>query len=192
MGLFDLLAPIYNKIHPDPSGTVAAIRQLARPSAGDRLLDLGGGTGRVAQQFLHHVGEVIVVDASRGMLQQARGVEGLRALRGSADSLPFPDSSLDLVLCIDALHHFKDHDLALTEVLRVLKPDGRIIVQEFNRWTWAGKMTMFIEWLLRQGSKFYSPDELLEKAAGHGIKASLHNEKEARFYLLGTKPRQQG
>ncbi len=99
---------------------------------GDRLLDVGTGTGVVARQALSRVGEsgsVIAVDPNEGMLAvAARLAPALDVRVGRAENLPLRASEVDCAACQFALMFFDDRIRAVSEIARVVKPDGRIAV----------------------------------------------------------------
>jgi ubiquinone/menaquinone biosynthesis C-methylase UbiE len=110
--------------------------ELARLSPTDRVLDVATGTGHTALAFAPHVREVVGCDLTPEMLAEA---ESLRAARGvtnltlatcSALDLPFAEGEFDVVTCRRAAHHFSDVRRALREMRRVLKPAGRLIVDD--------------------------------------------------------------
>src|SRR4051812_37098954 len=96
-----------------------ALRRLA-PKAGERMLDLGCGTGRA----LALVESAVGADASLEMLKE--GLRG-RAACALAGSLPFRDGSFDAVLCTNSFHHYPEPLNALREVRRVVAPGGRAL-----------------------------------------------------------------
>ena len=120
-------AETYERFMVPPLFAPAAERLLdiARPRPGERVLDVGCGTGIVARSVasrLGAAGTVIGLDLSPGMLEVARLMseqEGLTIAwhEGRAEALPFPDGSFDLVLCQFALMFFADRRQALRETL---------------------------------------------------------------------------
>ena len=99
------------------------------PQPGDQVLDVAGGTGALAEALAGRVGEVTVSDISEPML--AYVAAPARAVVARAEQLPFPDSSFDLVACVRALHHVDSPTRALDEMARVVRPGGRIVIEDF-------------------------------------------------------------
>jgi len=101
-------------------------------SAGDRVLDVACGTGALAREAALRVGDsgfVAGVDPGRGMLAVARELApAIEWQDGVAESLPFPDSSFDAVCCQFGLMFFSDRPQALREMIRVLRPGGKLAV----------------------------------------------------------------
>ncbi|HEX5028163.1 MAG TPA: class I SAM-dependent methyltransferase, partial [Gaiellaceae bacterium] len=108
-----------------PSYPDDAVRWLVGERACD-VVDLGAGTGKLTRILVAHGHRVVAVeplDAMRSELEAA--VPGAHALAGSAEAIPLEDASADVVTSAQAFHWF-DHDAALPEIARVLRPDGRI------------------------------------------------------------------
>jgi SAM-dependent methyltransferase len=119
----------------------ARLLEVARPRPGERVLDVGTGTGIVARRTAPLVlpdGTVTGIDLSPDMLAVASSManeEGLSVdwQEGRAEDLPFPEGSFDLVLCQFALMFFTDRGAALDEMRRVLVPGGRVAISVFQR-----------------------------------------------------------
>ncbi len=124
---FDLIAPWYERlIHPqDPTRLLEAL-QLTPES---RVLDAGGGTGRVAQ-FLQPAKQLVVADLSVGMLRYAQEKPGVQAVAALTEHLPFPPETFDRIVMVDALHHVFQQEASVQELWRVLAPGGRLIIEE--------------------------------------------------------------
>ena len=102
-----------------------AVRWLAGAGSCD-VLDLGAGTGKLTRSLVALGHRVIAVEPLEQMLAELRrAVPGAEALLGSAEMIPVPDASVDVVTCAQAFHWF-DHDRALPEIARVLRPGGRL------------------------------------------------------------------
>jgi SAM-dependent methyltransferase len=90
------------------------------------VVDLGAGTGKLTRSLAALGHHVVAVEPLGEMLDLLRvAVPGATAVAGSAESMPLPDGSADVVACAQAFHWF-DHDPALEEIARVLRPGGRI------------------------------------------------------------------
>jgi len=114
----------------------------AQVKAGDRVLDLAGGTGDIAALLRERVGEageVVLGDINGAMLRVGRdrmtdrgNVRGFEYVQCNAEKLPYPDASFDLVTIAFGLRNVTDKDAALREMLRVLKVGGQARVLEFS------------------------------------------------------------
>ena len=142
---FDIIAPIFARAN---YSSLELMRKLAALPTKGRLLDVGGGTGRVASGLRADVDEIVIADVSMGMLKQSASLPGLQAVLGYSEALPFPDASFERVIMVDALHHVISHAESAREMLRVLKPGGRIVIQEPDIQTFGVKLIALAEKLL--------------------------------------------
>ena len=107
---------------------------------GERVLDLGCGTGIVARVAAEHLGDgenVTGVDANQGMLDVARRVSaethpGIEWQQGAAEDLPLARSAFDVGLSQQAFQFLENRDAALKEIHRVLRPGGRLVFSVFR------------------------------------------------------------
>lgn len=145
-GVFDSVASRYDVMNDLMSMGLHRVWKtytvaVAHARPGDRVLDIAGGTGDLALAFHKQVGPrgtVVHTDINEAMLRQGRdrltdaGVLLPTALC-DAESLPFPESSFDLVSVAFGLRNMTHKDLALAEMNRVLRPGGRLLVLEFSK-----------------------------------------------------------
>lgn len=150
---FDIIAPIYARV---TYSALDKMRELGGLPIKGRVLDIGGGTGRVATALLQYVDEVVIADVSMGMLKQTHR-STLKPVCSHSESLPFPDNFFERVIMVDALHHVIDQPASAKEMLRVLKPGGRIIIEEPDINTFTVKLIALAEKLLLMRSHFLSP-----------------------------------
>ena len=100
------------------------------------VLDVACGAGHVAETVAPYVRQVVGVDVTPALLAlgSARlsdaGVRNVLLLDGNAARLPFVDASFDVVACRTALHHFGDQEKAVSEMARVCRPGGRVVVND--------------------------------------------------------------
>ena len=119
-----------------------AVVGLVDPQPGMTLLDLGPGLGPATMTAAQHVGPnglVIAVEPStlvRGVLRVRRLWQRSRAIidirQGAAESLPVRTDSIDRAYSVNATHHFDDVALAISELVRVLTPGGRLLLVDEN------------------------------------------------------------
>jgi SAM-dependent methyltransferase len=113
----------------DPEGLVVEVMRKLAPWAGATLVDLGCGTGYWFAAYADEAAEVIGVEPDPSLLQRARRSNpAARVLAGSAEHLPLPDGSVDVVHARFAYFFPPGCDAGLAEVLWVLKPEGRLVV----------------------------------------------------------------
>ncbi|MFQ6001730.1 MAG: class I SAM-dependent methyltransferase [Anaerolineae bacterium] len=183
-GHFDLIASFYDRIFGLPSsGPLQEL--LALPISG-RLLDVGGGTGRVAQTLRHQVGQIIILDNSAGMLQQAI-IKGLATVQGEVERLPFPDDCFSRILVVDALHHFRHQTQAARELLRVLSSQGRLVIEEPNVRRWAVKVVALAEKMALMRSHFSGLKRAAKLFEEWGGKVTFSKEEGFYFWLVVQK-----
>lgn len=112
------------------------VARLCGDLGGRRVLDVATGTGHVAMRLAPLALSVVGLDLTRRMLELAREEAAKRHLtnlswvRGDVRSLPFPDRSFRAVTCRRAPHHFPDIGLALSEMARVLRDDGVLVIDD--------------------------------------------------------------
>jgi demethylmenaquinone methyltransferase / 2-methoxy-6-polyprenyl-1,4-benzoquinol methylase len=136
--MFDAVAQNYDRTNDLLSFGQARLwrRALVRavaPKPGERVLDLAAGTGTSSMALAKPGVEVIAGDFSEGMLAEGRKRHpSLEFVFADAMQLPFADQEFDAVTISFGLRNVNDHRVALTEMLRVLKPGGRVVVCEFS------------------------------------------------------------
>lgn len=173
---FNWVAPFYERVISHVNlDMLSALLDL--PSGGS-LLDVGGGTGRVSSLLSSRVKQVILVDPAWGMLQQAKTKDGIQPAIARAERLPFPDGSLDRILMVDAFHHIADQNATVGELLRVLKPGGRIVIEEPDIGAWPVKAIAAAEKLLLMQSRFMNPARIRRMFEAQGGRVSIHTTPE--------------
>jgi len=157
---FGILAPVYEKyIKPKYPVKLAELVQL--PISGS-LLDVGGGTGRVSQFFSDDVGNLFLADLSHLMLVESHSKKDLLPACSHSEFLPFPDEHFERIIMIDALHHVCDQQRTVNELWRVLKPGGRIVIEEPDIHNWTVKLVALGEKLALMRSHFLDAAEISE------------------------------
>jgi ubiquinone/menaquinone biosynthesis C-methylase UbiE len=124
---------------PHPIITRDRLRSVLRPEPGERLLEVGVGTGYYSHDLAGWVapeGTLELFDLQQEFLDhvmrgaEERGLRNLVPTRGDATALPFQDASIDAAVLTAVLGEIPDRAAALREIRRVLKPEGRLVVGE--------------------------------------------------------------
>ncbi len=145
-GVFDSVAPKYDLMNDLMSAGLhrawkAYTVMVANVRPGQRVLDIAGGTGDLAQAFAKRVGsqgQVVHTDINEAMLRTGRdrlldtGV-ALPTVVCDAEQLPFASGYFDLVSVAFGLRNMTRKEAALAEMQRVLKPGGKLLVLEFSK-----------------------------------------------------------
>lgn len=146
-GVFESVAPKYDLMNDLMSLGIHRLWkrctvQLAGVRRGQRVLDLAGGTGDLAERFVGIAGpdgDVVLTDINAAMLRYGRdrlldlGISGnLHYAQVDAETLPFPDSCFDCVTIGFGLRNVTHKQRALEEMFRVLRPAGRALILEFS------------------------------------------------------------
>jgi ubiquinone/menaquinone biosynthesis C-methylase UbiE len=124
---------------PHPFITRERLREILEPMPGERLLELGPGTGYYTlpvAEWLAPGGSLDVLDVQQEMLDHTmgrareHGIENITPTRADARELPYADDSFDGAYLVTVLGEIPDQDAALRELCRVVRPGGRIVVGE--------------------------------------------------------------
>lgn len=171
--LFHFLAPFYDHLIRRPQSD--RIKDLLNLPPNGFLLDLAGGTGRVSFHFAGPNTNILVCDINRSMLKQVKHKKGLLPLQADSAQLPFPSDTFDGILLVDALHHFLKPQNAVSEMLRVLKPGGRLLIEEQDINRVFIKIVRISEKMVGLHSHFLTAKEM--SALFHSSQYKLHFER---------------
>ncbi|PZR51836.1 demethylmenaquinone methyltransferase [Xylanimonas oleitrophica] len=126
------------------------VREAVAAMPGEKVLDLAAGTGTSSEPFAEDGAIVVPSDISLGMLRVGKERRpDLPFVAGDATALPFADGAFDAVTISFGLRNVVDTEGALREMLRVVRPGGRIVVCEFSTPTWGPFRTLYMEYLMR-------------------------------------------
>ncbi len=141
------------------------------------ILDVGAGTG-VMSEFAHRCNSklrYVAVDPAKGMLKYAQ--DYIEIYIASAEALPFENNSFEVVLMGESLHHLKNPDIAIKEIVRVLKENGKLFIYDFDLGTFRGKVICTMEKLLGEPGHFYEVESLKKMLESHGFKVEVSKHK---------------
>jgi SAM-dependent methyltransferase len=123
---------------PHPGIPRRRLMEVLSPQPGERILELGPGTGYYSLDVASALGEgtLDVLDVQQEMLDHvvrkadSGGIRNVRPTLGDARSLPYDDDSFDAAFLVTVLGEIPDQDAALRELARVIRPGGRLVVGE--------------------------------------------------------------
>lgn len=173
-GMFDQVAAGYDRTNTamtvgnDALWRAATTRAVA-PKPG-KILDLGAGTASSSASLARSGAQVVAADFSPGMLAEGKrrhgSIRNLSFVQADATDLPFEDGEFDAVTMSYALRNVNDPKKALRELLRVTKPGGRLVINEFS--TPPGT-------LFRAGYRFYNSQVLPRVARVAGTNGDAYD-----------------
>jgi len=183
MPTFDTFAEKYDLWFETPLGKYVAatekrlVLDAAKPVQGEKMLDVGIGTGFFALEFLKRGVDITGIDVSQNMLEIARRKGFRNVSYGDAVDLQFPDGAFDLVVSITALEFIREPRRAVAEMTRVCKKGGRIVVGTLGANSpWAAKRLREMKRnpsSVFHDARFYAFPELRQIAESSGFPASL-------------------
>ncbi len=183
-GHFNWIAPFYDRIfgvaHHD------ALFSHLQAESGQLVLDIGGGTGRVAQRLYEIDASVFVVDPSSKMLEGSRE-KCISSVRSIAEYLPFATDSVDRIYIVDAFHHFADQPRAASELMRVLRSGGRLVIEEPDIKHLLVKGVAVAEKLALMQSHFYRPADLARLFTDRGATLLTITPNSISAHIVLTK-----
>ena len=196
-GVFDSVAPRYDLMNDLMSVGLHRLWKRFTVEAsgvrpGERVLDVAGGTGDLARLLSRRVGtrgEVVLTDVNPAMLRQGRdrlldaGVV-LPLVQCDAERLPFGSDRFDCVAVAFGLRNMTHKEAALSEMRRVLKPGGRLVVLEFSK-AWAPVRPLYDAYsfgLLPRLGKLVANDAAAYRYLAESIR--MHPDQEALKAML--------
>lgn len=193
---FDKWAPTYGKGFWGPyfRAGYKAVLEVSGMYLNDRstTLDIGCGNGVLEFLLSEKVtsGKIVGLDLSSQMISEAqkekelRGIDNVSFVVSKADDVAYPNESFDLIYCLNALHHFPHHNVFLTEINRLLKPNGKLILLDLIldnpiRYVWTNITKLIFE----EGDvEFHTRKEIRHLVE----EASLFIEQQRLFWYFTT------
>jgi ubiquinone/menaquinone biosynthesis C-methylase UbiE len=183
---FDLIASIYDRFIGIQDH--ARLKELLKLPTEGWVLDAAGGTGRVSQQFASMVGKLVVCDLSQKMLNKAQEKGNLLPVRSHIERLPFPDETFERIVVVDSIHHFCNQQEAISDLIRVLKPGGRLVIEEPDIRHYAVKFVAIAEKLLFMRSHFFTPEQIKNIFASFNVNFSVDHDGRYTAWIIVDKP----
>ncbi len=148
---------------------LSLLLDFAEPSSGEKMLEVGIGTGLFAVEFAKRGVEVFGIDPSEEMLKIAEQ-RGFSVKVGTGENIPFEDNSFDIVLAMTSIEFSKSPDKFVSEMKRVAKCRGRVIVAALNLLSFYGierRIKGLFKETVFKNAHFYTYWELLRLLSKH-------------------------
>ena len=165
---------------------LAVIRGLLAVKKGDRLLDVGGGTGALAAVVGGEGAKAVVLEPNSRKVTFGRSRHPqVEYHEGFAERIPFPDDSFDCAMAMLSFHHVEDPERALHEVQRVLRPFGRFLLEEFYPASAPGALARRLFGRRHGGHhRAYESEELKAALNAAGFRDPITRDGKRSYHLL--------
>ena len=166
---------------------ILLLKELIAPQKDDVILDVGAGTGAITNVIADLCDDVFACEPNEEKLEFMKyKYPQIKALSATADQIPFPDSYFTKIYAVASFHHFSDHDSALEEFSRILRPSGLLLIHDIEPKSMSSKLE-------RKASDvhFLSSAELVEKLESHGFRKVRRVDAKRGFMLLATKEKRE-
>ncbi len=193
MGFFNWSAPLIHRYGQRwTARDIAEIASALAPAlvpADAVILDVGGGSGGLAVRLADEMQRnVIVLDPTPELLARVPEHRLVRTQLSSAEQMPFGDGSIDAVVITDAFHHFTHQEAAIEEVVRVLRPTGRVVIHEPDPRGWM-RLIAFGEKLLGEPGALMRPEEMCRFMREHGLDGECSPRTGYEYRFMGMRTR---
>lgn len=187
---YQQLATVYDWVYKwYITKTMDVAMKLLSPDGRERILDVACGTGELERRVMavHPAQAIVGVDLTEAMLAKARtklaAFPHIVFYQADSAALPFPDASFDTVITSSSLHYMRNPERVFSEFSRVLSPNGRLIIIDWTRDAWQGRV---YDWLRKKmiaaHYRVYPSEAIRELCAQVG----LHVTQVQKFSVLWT------
>lgn len=166
------------------AGSLPVLIKILAPKKNDVILDVGAGMGVIADEIANYCDDVFALEPNPKRVEFIKKkYPEVKAFIGTAEAIQFPESYFSKAYVIGVLHHFKDKQVALFEIGRVLKHGGLLVIKDSE----PGAMVSKFE-SLAAGVKFISSEILKEKLESSGFEVrELKRVGGGRYFLSANK-----
>jgi ubiquinone/menaquinone biosynthesis C-methylase UbiE len=178
------------KLNSHYQRTVKQIVSHCNLDSSDRILDIGGGTGKIGNGIIQLTGaQVIVVEPDELMIKVGwRKNCQVDFVKAVGENLPFGDGEFSLILLVDVLHHTKNFQKVIEEVSRVLRTGGEVFIKElsFTSSPWR-RFSRYVESIICGGLTTITPDKLASALEENNILLEFTSRGSNDILFLGRK-----
>jgi len=155
---FRLVARIYDRVIK-PRQDISWRKIICELDSSSLLLDVGGGTGRIADLMEKCFERIVIYDVSLPMIRESKNKNArIFGICGEIENLGLKKNYFDAIIMVDTLHHVENHQKAILSILNALKPGGIFILEEPDIRKFPVKLIAVMEKLLLMRSHFLKPE----------------------------------
>lgn len=162
------------------------IEDAASINEDEVVVDIGGGTGFLANHICNSCNTVYVLDESEKMLSRVEDRGNVKIIKGNALSTPFDNGSIDTVIMSDVFHHIKEQEELIAEISRILKDSGKIVIMDFHKNHIRTRLLRVFEFILFGRLFFRTKDEIKVLLEKHFHISKVY-DKGYYFIFVGEK-----
>lgn len=151
----------------------------------ETILDIGGGTGRLAVFLKDFCKKVYVLDESEKMLSRLEHFHNIIPIKGDAFDLSVVED-VDVIILSDVFHHIKEQDELMTVIYNKLNTGGRLLIMDFDRRHYKVKLLRAFEYTLF-GRLYFKTPETLKAIVSKRFKVIDEYNYDYYFIILGEK-----
>lgn len=155
---------------------------------GDEIVvDVGGGTGKLAEVMADNCQTIYVLDESKGMLAKVKQNSKVKPIIRDALNTNFEKESIDIVTMVDSLHHIDNHPELMKEMHRILKVGGKILILDLEREDIRIKLLKIFEFFLFGKLNYRTSKEVITLLS-EKFNVIKHIDKKYYYFILAEKP----
>ena len=160
---------------------IEQIEEVLELQGNEIILDIGGGTGYLANHLSESCRKIYVLDESARMLSKLRTSDKVIPIVGDALNLTVIKDNIDIIILSDVFHHIKEQEELLTEIKKKLSINGKLLILEFNKEHHKVKILRFFEHILFGKLYFLSTDDVKEVVLN---KFSIKKFVDYKYYFI--------
>ena len=181
---FRWIAKIYDRIIK-PKDDIIWQKYICNKEKKPLLLDVGGGTGRVAENMEDCFEHIIIYDVSLPMLEETKKKnKKISCICGKVEQLALIKNKFDAIIMVDTLHHVENHKKAIQSILSVLNSGGIFILEEPDIRKFPVKLIAIMEKLLFMRSHFLRPNLVEAWIDKNLFNIQLFEEEYNYFFVI--------
>lgn len=181
---FRLVARIYDRIIK-PRQDISWRKIICELDSTTILLDVGGGTGRIADAMENCFERIVIYDVSLPMIKESNNKNAkIFGVCGEVENLALKMNYFDAVIMVDTLHHVENHQKAILSILNVLKPGGFFILEEPDIRKFPVKLIAVMEKLLLMRSHFLKPEVIIKWINTKYFTVKLIEEDNNYYFII--------